>query len=280
MTPDMPARHLLAKSFGAFLARARDDETWVHTRIEAALGARRADPTATEDVAWAERLAAAAGLPIAVIRALGESLDERPVAEGASVSDWRDAMFDWLDERPELVPTLLRREALEGLWGGAFRRLQDNATRGRFALPILRRLSREWMAGSTLSRIETEFGTPAERLGTCEAARKFVLRIIPDLAYLFGLPSQVIRASATETDLPTYWSLSVETLGTCVREGYDRPEKLALRSIREGRLSRVAVHRDFARLSGFLDAPPEFEDFRGLRRRMQRAVDTFEQRNR
>ena len=116
--PDMPARHLLAKSFGAFLARARDDETWVHTRIEAALGARRADPTATEDVAWAERLAAAAGLPIAVIRALGESLDERPVAEGASVSDWRDAMFDWLDERPELIPTLLRREALEGLWGG------------------------------------------------------------------------------------------------------------------------------------------------------------------
>ena len=278
--PDMPARRLLARSFGAFLARARNDTTWVDTRIEAALTARRADPTATDDVTWQERLAAAAGLPIAVIRALGDSLAERPVAAGASVIDWRDAMFDWLEERPELVPTLVRRDSLEGLLGVRFRQLQDDAARGRFALPVLRRLSQEWMAGSTLARIETEFGTPAERLGTCEAARKFALRIVPELAYLFGLPGQVIRASATDTDLPTHWSLSVETLGTCVREGYDRPEKLALRSIREGRLSRVAIHRDFARLNGFLDAPPEFEDFPGLRRRMQRAVNAFEQRDR
>ena len=278
--PDNSARGLLGKSLGAFMARSRNEEAWVNSRVESALAARRADAPEAEDIAWAERLAAAAGLPVAVMRALGDFLNEPGVAEAASVCDWRDAIFDWLEERPELVPGLLRRGGLETLLGREFGRLDDDGARGRFALPALKGLSREWMAGSTLAEIELGFGTAAGRLGKCKAARVFVLRIVPDLAYLFGLPSQVIRASDTATDLPKYWSLSVEALGPCVREGFDRPEKLALQWVPGRRLSRVAVHREFRELSGFLDAPPEREDFPGLCARMLRAVEAFEGGNR
>ena len=277
---DTPARGLLAKSLGAFLARARNDEAWVDSRVEAALAARRVDPTGTEDVTWAEQLAAAAGLPVAVISALRDWLSERSMAQRASVCDWRDAVFDWLEERPELIPAFLRRDGLEGLLGTPFRRLQDESARGQFALPVLKKLTREWMAGSTLVTMEIEFGTPKHRLGNCKAAREFILRVIPELAYLFGLANQVIRASATEQDFGIYELLSVETLGSCVRGGFDCPEKVALRWIRGGRFSRVGVHRDFAQLSGFLDAAPELEDWRGLRRRVQRAVDACEKFNR
>ena len=277
---DTPARGLLAKSLGAFLARARNDEAWVDSRVEAALAARRVDPTGTEDMTWAEQLAAAAGLPVAVISALRDWLSERSMAQRASVCDWRDAVFDWLEERPELIPAFLRRDGLEGLLGTPFRRLQDESARGQFALPVLKKLTREWMAGSTLVTMEIEFGTPKHRLGNCKAAREFILRVIPELAYLFGLANQVIRASATEQDFGIYELLSVETLGSCVRGGFDCPEKVALRWIRGGRFSRVGVHRDFAQLSGFLDAAPELEDWRGLRRRVQRAVDACEKFNR
>ena len=274
--PDSRARGLLGKSLGVFVARARNDEAWVDSRVETALAALRGDLSGVEDMTWAEQLAAAAGVPVGVIGALGEWLDEGAVADGASVCEWRDGIFEWLAERPEVISEVLRREGLEGLLGAEFRRLGDEAARGRLVLPVLRGLAQEWMAGSTLARIEIEFGTQAGRLGKCKAAREFVLRIVPELAYFFGLPNQVVRASAKDGGVDSYVSLSVDSLGSCVREGFDCPEKLALRRIRGGKLSRVAVHREFIELGEFLDAAPEFEGFSGLLRRVRKAVDGLE----
>ena len=189
---------------------------------------------------------------------------------------WRDVVFEWLEERPELVEVFLRRERLEALCGGTFRRLEEESARGRFAMPVLRKLAEEWMVGSTLARMEVGFGTRGDRLEKCKAAREFALRIVPDLAFFFGVASQVVRAQALEGGGFGYDSVSVETLASCVREGFDRPEKLALRWIRGNRVSRVAVHREFAQLSRFLDPPPESEDFAALRRRMRRAVRASE----
>ena len=131
------------------MARKRSGEDWVESRVEAALAARRADPAAAEgEMAWVEQLAAAAGLPLGVVAELGSWLDSREVAEDASVCEWLDLVFDWLEARPETVPLVLRREGLEGLLGGPYRQLQEAAAQGRLALPVLRRLTKEWMAGA------------------------------------------------------------------------------------------------------------------------------------
>ena len=110
----------------------------------------------------------------------------------------------------------------------------------------------------------------------CTVARGFVLRVVPGLAYLCGVAKEVVRASVPEEGLPRYGLLSLETLGSCVQGGFDCPEKLALSWIGEPGLSRVAIHRDFAQLGGFLDEGPESEDVGGLRRRVQRAVGALE----
>ena len=124
--------------------------------------------------------------------------------------------------------------------------------------------------------MEMEYGTRRDRLGKCKAAREFVLRIVPELAYFFGLASQVVRASADDRYVGSYLLLCVEALGPCIREGFDCPEKLALRWVRQRRLSRVAVHREFSELSGLLDVAAKAEDFAGLRRRVRNAVEAFE----
>ena len=74
--PDGPARGFLGKSLGAFVARGRKEEAWVESRVEAALESRRRDPTGAQDMTWAEQLAASAGVPVDVISALGEWLEE------------------------------------------------------------------------------------------------------------------------------------------------------------------------------------------------------------
>jgi len=66
-------------------------------------------------------------------------------------------------------------------------------------------------------------------------------------------------------------------VGACIREGFDEPEKLALRIIRSSRLFRVAVQREFALLGNLIERGPEFEDFTGLVRRVRRAVESYDQ---
>ena len=274
---DGAARVFLARSFGAFVARARNEVAWVNSRIEAAVAARRMHASGTADVTWAEELAVAAGLPVGVVGALGEWLGTRGVRAEASVCDWRDTVLSWLEERPELVASLLRADGLGALLGSKDRQIEDESSRGRAALRMLKKLSREWMAGSTLAKMEAEFGTPTEKLGKCESARAFVLRVVPSLAYLCGVASEVFRAAVAEEDLVGEGLINLEVLRSCVHGGFDRAEMLALSWIRGPEASRVAVHRDFGRLSGFLDGRPEFEDVRGLRRRVQRAVDASAQ---
>jgi superfamily II DNA/RNA helicase len=274
--PDGLAHTLLGRSLGAYRARQRDDQAWIDTRIEAALAARRADPEAPEALTWADRLAASAGVPAAVIRSLGEALLAAPLADGATVLDWRAWMAAWLEARPHLIPALIRRESLEGLFGTPYRGLEEDEARGRYAMPVLMRLLGRWMAGATLVEIEREFGTAEHRLGKCEAAREFALRLVPELAYLFGLPAQVFRAQQAEADEATEPSTSLAMLGPCVREGLDRADKIALRQYRKGRASRVAVHREFATIEPYLVVRNPGENFAAAVDRVKDAVEIAE----
>jgi hypothetical protein len=77
------------------------------------------------------------------------------------------------------------------------------------------------MAGATLAAIEEVAGTRADRLGRCETAREFVLRIVSELAYIFGiLPQLYITLFPMEPAVP----IALATLGAAVREGIDRTE--------------------------------------------------------
>jgi hypothetical protein len=72
----------------------------------------------------------------------------------------------------------------------------------KYSFPHLARLLGRWKAGDTLADLDRAFGTEEHLVGKCEAAREFVLRIIPELTYNFGLPGQVFRALAAELDAP------------------------------------------------------------------------------
>jgi superfamily II DNA/RNA helicase len=269
---DASARNLLDRSFAAYRARARGEQAWVDTRIEAAIAARRADPEAPEVLTWADRLAAAAGVPIAIIRELGEAL-AGPLRHDFPMLDWCDWFAAWLGERPHLIPALIRRESLEGLLGAEYRNVQEDERRGQYALPHLVRLLGCWMAGDTLADMERAFGTQERLIGKCEAAREFVLRIVPELAYIFGLPGQVFRALAAENGEQIDPPLGLGMLGPCVREGLDKIEKLALRQYRRGRVSRRAVHREFATIEPYLSPSILGDNFPAVIGRVENAVD-------
>ena len=265
--PDAIARSLLNRSFAAFRARRRNDQAWVDARIEAAVAARHADPDAPAVLTWADRLAASAGVPVAVVRELGDRFTAKRLRDGAGTSEWRTWMLEWLADRPALIPTLIRRESLEGLFGTAYTALATEDERGAYAFGPLTVLLETWMAGETLEDLERAYGTQDDDIGKCVIAREFVLRVLPELAYVLGLLGPVAREILADANA----SIAVDTLGACSREGFDSPEKLALRMVQHER-SRIAIHREMESVEPYLEAAAERETFRDLVARIRRAV--------
>lgn len=117
------------------------------------------------------------------------------------------------------------------------------------------------MAGDALVDIERAFGTQQSQLGKCETAREFVLRLVPELAYVFALPEQILHAKRIAVSSEQGSLAASYALGGCVREGFDSLEKLALFQTHRRSLSRRAVHRDWDAISWIALSALENEDW-------------------
>jgi len=148
--PDSPTRKLLARSMAAYQARTRGDAAWIDARIEAVVLARRADPQAPAILTWVERLSAAAAVPPDFVRALSVPLSQT-FDRNIPVLAWTQWMATWLKSIPQVIPLLVRRESLEGLFGAAYKELADDQARGQYVAPRLFELLDCWMRGDTLA---------------------------------------------------------------------------------------------------------------------------------
>lgn len=72
--------------------------------------------------------------------------------------------------------------------------------------------------------MEKIFNASLTKPNKCENSRDFVMRVLPDIAYIASLPELVRRASEV---IDESW-LTLERLSGCVRDGLDSLEKLAL----------------------------------------------------
>ena len=106
-----PARRLLNRSFGAFLARARNDEEWAQSRLEAALAVRRADPAAAHLSVVVVAILGSAGILVVARRdpELGFGLTILVALLASPIS--------WLNYYALLlVPVALTSRRLSGWW--------------------------------------------------------------------------------------------------------------------------------------------------------------------
>lgn len=257
---DGAATGLLQRSFAAYRKRQISDLAWIDQRISGALAARNIQH-AKNNPTWVDQLAAATGVSPDFIVQFAQVVSDLQLPNNASVEQWRDGFLEWLKAFPQLLPFLIRPSTLDAVLNKEYKALNDDVERGQYILNYATAPLRSWMAGSTLAEIEIAFGTEVTKLGKCESARDFVIRIVPELAFVFGLPLQIIRAMKKGTDqelnLP---GLGLSTLGTCVRHGFDVSEKLALHHALSPRCSRVAVHKKYASLKASITPASDTED--------------------
>ncbi|WP_162529976.1 DEAD/DEAH box helicase [Stappia sp. BW2] len=259
---------LLNRSLAAFQARKRDEDQWTSERINSLRSARE-DREREEN--WKEQLAASAGIPVGIVSQLAEKLNVDLRFE-ASTSDWFEWISDWLTDNPQHLLNLVRSETLENFMGTQFKRTSSLDRRAELAVQKLRPLLSLWVKGAPLSELEIKYGTPPHLVKTCEKAREFVLRIVPELAYIYGLPNLVFKAMKVAQGGDTSSPIGMETLGICVRQGYDMVEKLALEIKRDGQTIRRTIHREFMEIQEFVAPMTPTDSLRSTIGRVEVAI--------
>jgi hypothetical protein len=267
---------MLKRSFAAYRRKQAGDEDWISSRINAALAAR---PAATEEeFRWIGLVAAAKGQSIDILEGILALVDGGALEDDASRAI--AALLSWIEQLPARLLELVRPESLEGLFGEAYKKLPTDEARALQALATIRRILPVWMSGAPVRDIESAIQGKTTGLGHCETARHFLTRVVPDLAFVVGLPARLMlaRQAATSPDDPAEILTTLGTLGSIVREGCDSPESLAVRLEAGRQVSRVAARRLFDEVAPHLIPGTPTEPFEITRTRVRNAmgVATFD----
>lgn len=179
-------------------------------------------------------------------------------------------VFDWLAAHPNIFLRIISQEDLEYLFGKPLKDCQTDKARAELALPQFRKLLTAWLKGKTYEEMQATLQTTARDKAKCTGARKFVLRIIPNLAHFMSALALIEKPSAgDEHALPP----ALEKLNYCVRLGYQSIEMAALRStLDEKRINRREIHRLFAKLKPHLGDAPDEETWDALCDRVDQAL--------
>jgi len=255
--------NFIRSTFGAFQARSRNDENWINERIEDANRACnliRADDIEYE-LSWHDRLSSAAGIEPNLIRELESSFTQNLNNFDHSI-DYVVWFMSWLSQSYERLSKFIRIETLESAFGSEFSNLSENDRALYFKTKVVE-LIKLWMSGSSLRLIELAIGTEERLLNKCDKARKFVIRVVPEIAYAVGVLGHVYRYMMIEINLSPENS-KIEYLSQLTRFGFDRPSKLALHRLIESPTSRAHTHNIFSGIENNLNAIDETLSFQNL----------------
>lgn len=250
--------HSVNKSLSAFRARKAGQGKWVEDRIAAAIAYQAKEQPESEEDLVEHQVASTLGISLPVMDRLSTALER--TGDHHTVADWRRWFFRWIGDNDDLFDQIFRRETIDDLFGKPVTDREDSADRCKTALPYLKKLTKLWMQGKPLSDLELGLDMPADKLKTCIGARKFVLRVLPELSYLFGVPALLRQRQSAYDGESAALSPALTKLSACVRRGYHSYDQAALSySLRTEKLSRRQLHARFKELKPYIKAAAENE---------------------
>ena len=266
----------IGATFAAYKARQRGEESWLHERKVSAAQYFNLQSSEEDESPLEGQIAASLGLSVDLVERLSDALATSQPGARANISDWRKWFFDCLADNVDLLEKAFRPRNLAELFGQkSYDACVTDQDRANLVLPTLRKLSRLWMKGRPLKELEAAAGTSPGRLNTCDKARRFAVRIVPDLGYLFSLPGLLHGLSQADEKAPTAAPPAMAQLGRCARLGLNSYEKAALNQIlRAGRLSRRQIHRRYAQIEQYIEAGSYGENWDDVVARIRRAMES------
>jgi len=260
-------------SLAAHKARKRNDAKWIDERVESSVRFYREQSAHEEVDSLSQQLAASLGLSTDLVTRLISSLDANQHRIEPTIPAWRKWFFDWLEENPDMLEHVFRTTSLSDLFGRKYSELNSIEESAKYAIPILRKLVRSWMKGSPLSDLELLLVNDARKIKKCIGARRFVVRIIPELSFLFGFPALLHERRQSEAESESAVPPAQAQLKFCLKQGFNSLEHAALSQIlRNEGLSRRELHTRHQELHPRIDIPMPGENWDQILDRVNNAL--------
>ncbi|MDD1139180.1 DEAD/DEAH box helicase [Pseudomonas sp. TNT2022 ID233] len=257
---------IVRRSLGFFrkkAASASDADKWLERRRTALEKAEEAldDPPVLD---WQREIAVRNGIPPRLIERLVDALQATSI-ETDSAADWMSWLLDIIAEHPLDLTIFVRGAALESVFGRAYSNTSKPKETARLILKALKTLVSMWCGGQSLVEIEEwllafvqkhegQVSRKASRSTTAQRARRFAIRITPDLGFLCGVLGQVANHLSQEADAPE-WPI-IEMLPQMIRAGDHTRHHAILRQL-QAVSSRVKTYKRCEQLSSSFSAGPQ-----------------------
>ena len=198
-------------SFGYHKRRALDQDaadSWLTARrlaLETA-AAGLADPPV---LSWQQALAVRSGVPPEMVARLNAAYDAAP-NKAVTTGDWTEWLLDVSIKSANDLTLFIRASSLEAVFGRAWTNEQGRDAVVAPILEAIKIMTRMWCNGITIVEIEAyilsvihanegEVKQKASRSATAHRARRFAIRILPDIGFLCGLFAQVATHRSIES---------------------------------------------------------------------------------
>lgn len=265
----------LKRSFAAFRKKQEGNVNWIVSRTAAAR--KILDDNDIESSVESQSLrdlASMLGMPEDILKELTDSLISDDFTSFDTVETLVKWMFDWLASHPHSMYRILKPENFESLFDKDYKLLKDDAEKAAFAIPLIYSGLSCWMQGQTLIEIQKVFSLKSKDLKHSTSARKFVIRMVPDLAHLMSVPLHVLLRHiniGTADTLEATPTLNYASIA--VRRGLSSAEMAAYAAQNEEEvLSRRKLHRGFLKIKSYLGNGRVGETLNELDLRVKNAI--------
>jgi len=244
---------IVRRSFGFFQQRNSNIEKanrWLESRRSALAKAAEAleDP---ETLDWQEEIAVRNGISPRLISRLADALAKVP-SNLHSTAEWIGWILDIVAAHPSDLTLFARPAALDAVFGRAY---QDGNASACLILSALKKLVEMWCGGITLVEIEAwllqfirdnevDVKQQTAKSSTAHHARRFAIRITPDLGFLCGVLGQIGAYLYADEELSPLHM--IDMLPQMVRNGdHDRHHMALRQNVTES--SRVETYQLYER---------------------------------
>jgi len=246
--PAARIKSLFDKSFYAY-SSAAEDKAIFDGRVNDLISRRNELEESSTVKDWIKDISIKTGIDPVVIKKLSKSIKKTGIDDmlDFTIQELIEWFIDWLSADANHFENIFTKSYTLVNFYKVLDLKKENRTIANIikSSDVISTLLIEYVTGAAYEQLDALI--PAKSDSFLSNSRNFVLRLIPDISFAFGLLALTIIERKQLNDPETYIPMNIRVLASCIREGFDEVEKLFYRYDKP-QMSRVQIHWEFNEL--------------------------------
>jgi replicative superfamily II helicase len=244
---------LLRNSFYAFKSAKSMLSENFDAQVEIFLERRKQLDDLSEDILWTKEISFKTGIDPSLILELSNAIDAEDFEAfiAFSVSEYIDWFFNWLQTDLTYLDRIFTKSSTrDQIRKGCGLQLSKVHTNEEILekLHFVKDVLKHYVGGATIKELNDLIpdSVHLDRNPFLVKARNFIIRLVPELSFSFGLLSFITLEKAKQKDVEEERiPINIKVLASCIREGFDDADKLFVK--RKYKLAaRVTTHLTYS----------------------------------